>query len=205
MLVATDGADEDRLGTSVAILDTLALVGAPRDDDAGGLSGSAYLFNPDTGGELHKLTANDAQAGDQLGFSASLDDGIAMVGAPFEDESGGDAGAAYLFDTSTGSQITKLRDIDAVGGEQLGYSVAMGMGWAVAGALTDEGNDPGSGAAVVFEEVLPNQWTKSRKLAADDPTGGDLFGWSIDLDGTTALVGGPRRQWVLWHGVSFRH
>ena len=41
---ATDGAKGDVLGWSVALSDGTALIGAPRDDDRGNESGSAYVF-----------------------------------------------------------------------------------------------------------------------------------------------------------------
>jgi hypothetical protein len=50
-LLASDGAANDRFGSSVSISGDVALVGAYLDDDNGGDSGSAYLFkigNPST-------------------------------------------------------------------------------------------------------------------------------------------------------------
>jgi hypothetical protein len=44
-LLAWDGQTNDSFGISVAILDNLAIVGTPYDDDNGGDSGSAYVFD----------------------------------------------------------------------------------------------------------------------------------------------------------------
>ncbi len=61
-LLAKDGAAGDTLGLSVAISDTTAIVGARLDDDNGGSSGSAYLFDTTTGRQIAKLLANDGAA-----------------------------------------------------------------------------------------------------------------------------------------------
>lgn len=44
-LTSTDGAPADSFGSSVAIFANAVVVGAPRDDDDGDLSGSAYVFS----------------------------------------------------------------------------------------------------------------------------------------------------------------
>ncbi|MCH8064196.1 MAG: FG-GAP repeat protein, partial [Chloroflexi bacterium] len=49
-------------------------------------SAEAALFN-----EIKKLTASDAQAFDEFGFSVSLSGDTAAVGARFEDDGGSDA------------------------------------------------------------------------------------------------------------------
>ena len=43
-LIASDGARYDRFGTSVSVSGNVALVGGYLDDDKGGNSGSAYVF-----------------------------------------------------------------------------------------------------------------------------------------------------------------
>ena len=44
-LLASDGAEGDKFGFSVAISGGTAIVGAPHDNDNGNNSGSAYLFS----------------------------------------------------------------------------------------------------------------------------------------------------------------
>jgi len=44
-LVPDDGAANDRFGYSVAIFDTIVIVGAYGDDDKGKDSGSAYIYS----------------------------------------------------------------------------------------------------------------------------------------------------------------
>ena len=44
-LTASDGAKNDHYGDTVSVQETTALVGAPRDDDAGLDAGSAYFYD----------------------------------------------------------------------------------------------------------------------------------------------------------------
>src|SRR5215204_6454840 len=68
-LTTSDGATGDQFGRSVAVSGNVAIIGADGDDHAGDSSGSAYLFNVMTGGQLSKLTASDAAANHAFGFS----------------------------------------------------------------------------------------------------------------------------------------
>jgi len=82
-LVASDGAEDDQFGFSVSLAEDRALVGVVQDDDNGSNSGSAYLFDFDGTSwlETSKLGAGDGAAGDTFGWSVSLSDQRALVGA----------------------------------------------------------------------------------------------------------------------------
>lgn len=186
-LTASDGAAEDRFGRAVAIGPNLAVVGAPRDDDAGERSGSAYVFarnqdGPDAWGELAKLTAPDAEAGDGFGAAIAIDGDLVLVGAHRDDDGGTDSGAAYLFGRNEGGSdawglIAKLKADDASAGDDLGYSVSIAGEHALAGARRADGAAAGSGAVYVFarDEGGPGQWGQLAKLVALDGEADDVF------------------------------
>jgi len=48
-----------------------------------------------------KLTASDAAAGDQFGWSVSVGGDTAIVGSAFDDDGGSFSGSAYIFESST--------------------------------------------------------------------------------------------------------
>ena len=85
----------------MAISGDSAIVGAHQDNTA---AGAAYEFErnqggPNNWGEVQKLTASDATvAFDNFGKSVGISGNTAIVGALFQDEAGGDAGAAYVFE-----------------------------------------------------------------------------------------------------------
>jgi hypothetical protein len=99
-LTASDAGPGDLFGRSVAISGDRALVGATGDDSN---SGSAYLFERDTGGtgawsEEGKVTASDAAALDLFGASVGISGDAVIVGAHGDTHAGGTgAGSAYVF------------------------------------------------------------------------------------------------------------
>ena len=185
-LTATDGAEFDQFGFSVALSGGTALVGAFGDDDNGTTSGSAYLFDTATGAQLQKLTAPDGAANDQFGGSVALSGGTALVGARSDDDNGTNSGSAYLFDTVTGALLHKLTAPDGAANDLFGGSVALSGGTALVGALDDDDNGTSSGSAYLFD-VATGDFIQ--KLTAPDGAANDFFGFSVALSGSTALVG----------------
>jgi len=186
-LLPTDGAASDAFGASVGVSGTVAIIGAPGDDDNGAESGSAYLFDTTTGLQLFKLLPTDGAAGDQFGNAVAISGTVAIVGAPYDADSGADSGAAYLFDTTTGLQITKLAPTDASAGKQFGASVAIDGGTVIVGAPYDAELGSDAGAAYLFDSA----GTQLDKLLADDGASGDGFGTGVAASGSYSLAGAP--------------
>jgi hypothetical protein len=70
---------------------------------AAGGTVSAQTINQDA-----IFQASDAGPGDQFGHAVGATLGIAIVGSVLDDDNGNNAGAAYLFDVTTGQQTFKL-------------------------------------------------------------------------------------------------
>ena len=149
-LTASDGAEGDRFGCAVALDGTMALVGSSSDDDGGTNSGSAYVFDITTGQELEKLTASDGAAGDFFGVAVALEDGVALIGAHFDDDAGADSGSAYTFDVATGLQTAKLQGSDVGPGDFYGYSVALAEATPLVGAHYHDAAASDTGAAYLY-------------------------------------------------------
>ncbi len=101
-LTATDGAGGDQFGRSVALTDYFAVIGAPyNDNSAGSNAGAAYVYYR-SGDELlyvEKRTASDGAPGDLFGYRAAMDGDYAVFSALYDDNNvGGDAGSAYIFE-----------------------------------------------------------------------------------------------------------
>ena len=100
-LTASDAEPDAQFGIGVAISGDTAVVGAPSEDAVGADAGAVYVFRRDQGradnwGQAAKLTASDAQPGDQFGTGLAVSGDTVVVGARFEDAGGADAGAAYI-------------------------------------------------------------------------------------------------------------
>ncbi|MEQ8765183.1 MAG: IPT/TIG domain-containing protein [Planctomycetota bacterium] len=185
-LATTDAAEEDRLGSSVSISGNIAVAGAPEDDAAGLDAGSAYVFDVSTGAQLFKLIGSDTVAGDRFGISVSISGNIAIVGAYLNDAAGSDSGSAYLFDVTTGQELFKLTASDPGPSELFGHAVAISGTTAIVGAYFDTGAGSQSGAVYVFDVTTGQELFK---LNASDAGNSDHFGFSVALDGNTAVIG----------------
>ena len=104
-LVASDAAEEDYFGISVAISGDLVVVGARGNDDAGSASGSAYVFRTTNGGaswtQSAKLVASDAAKSDFFGDSVAVSGDLVVVGAKYNADAGDSSGSAYVLSAPT--------------------------------------------------------------------------------------------------------
>ena len=185
-LTADDAGSNHRFGRSVAISGNTALVGAAGGEVIGSIysSGSAYLFDITTGSQIAKLQASDAAGFDDFGKSVAISGNTALVGAEGDGDKGVNSGSAYLFNTTTGSQIAKLTASDAAAGDSFGRSVAISGNTAlIAGGRGNGGNL----SSYLFDITTGSQIAK---LTADDASAArDNFGGSVAISGNTALIG----------------
>lgn len=197
-LLASDGTTSDGMGFFVAIDDDVAVVGAPfADNGVEGSDGAAYVFRFDGTSwvEEAKLVASDGTGIDSpnFGWSVGISDDIAVIGAPNDDNAnGGGAGSAYVFrfDGMDWVEEVKLLSSDGEEFDQFGGAVGVSGAVAVIAAHADDDEGNGTGSAYIFryDEGL-SVWVEEAKLLASDGTGGDAFGTSAAISGTTAIVG----------------
>ncbi len=201
-LTASDGAEDDGFGSSVAIYGNYAIAGSPYHDDGDDeLTGSAYIFERqgDTWLETAKLTASDSRGWDFFGYSVAINGDYAVVGADgtdvyFEGEGYGIFnGASYVFkrEGTKWTQMAKLTASDPIDWGFFGRSVDISGDTIIVGASKDPsegGNIPG--AAYIFRR-FGLTWKEQAILRAGDGTNGNLFGQSVSIDGDYAVVGAP--------------
>lgn len=189
-LTAFDTVSGDGFGQVVGVSDDVALVGAPGQNTN---TGAAYVFRRDpTKGWLYetKLTASDANVGDEFGKSLSIDSGVALIGAWRDDDRGDDSGAAYVYRYSGGigwREEAKLTASDGAAGDMFGR-VSVSGNVAVVGALADDDAGASSGSAYVFR-FNGVDWPQEAKLTASDATGSDEFGESVSVSGDVVVIG----------------
>jgi hypothetical protein len=189
-LLPSDGKEEVLFGSSVSINGDTALIGAFYDDDNGHNSGSAYVFKR-TGtnwSQEAKLLPSDGAENDQFGWSVSLYNDTALIGAICDDT----GGSTYVFKRTNGSwsEETKLIPSDATGWEEFGTAISIDGDTALIGASLDDDNGAFSGSAYVFKRTGTN-WSQEAKLLASDGSEYDEFGMSVSLNGDYALIGAP--------------
>jgi len=93
-------------GRAVAISNGYIAVGAERDDENGGDTGSVYIYKlNDTGDSyefLQKIMASDGAASDYFGSSVAIDSEKLIVGAPNDNDGISDTGSIYIYTLDTG-------------------------------------------------------------------------------------------------------
>ena len=187
-LNASDADYGDFFGYSVGIFEQTVIVGAYENQDDGGSSGSAYLFDTTTMQQTAKLTASDAAEGDRFGWSVAISGTTAIVGATRDDDEGSNSGSAYLFDTISAQQFAKLTASDGGEDDSFGTSVSISGTTAVVGARYDDDGGDRSGSAYLFDT---RTGTQISKLAASDAAAGDEFGVSVTIRGGICIVSAP--------------
>ena len=197
-LNASDRATDDNFGTSLSLSGSIGLVGASGDSDAGSSSGSAYLFRDldtatGTVNENAKLTASDADAGDDFGGSVSLSGSIGLIGAASNTDAGTNTGSAYVFrnlDTATGNvtENAKLTASNASEGDNFGSSLSLSGSIGLVGA---NAANNAAGSAYLFRDLdtATGDITENTILTASDAAENDIFGISVSLSGSVGLVG----------------
>lgn len=145
------------------------------------------------------VSSSDGAAGDVFGFSVAIDGDTALIGAaegaaaPTGTDNGG-TGAVYVFKNlpATGwTEVQKLTADDGVDNDQFGYSIALQGSTAIIGAAFAQVGGNGHQGAVYVFTLSVDTWMQAAKLVADDGASSDQLGWSVALDGDTAVLGAP--------------
>ena len=187
-LVPDDGARLDQFGISVAIDGDTIVVGAHQDDDRGDRSGSAYVFERQSGAwtQRQKLLASDGLSLSYFGKSVALRGETLLVGSYKADF----AGAVYVFSSDNGvwSESAKLIPDDRQGNDQFGWSVALGEDFAAIGAIDTDDLGFGSGSVYVFDQA-GGGWAQHSKLLATDGGINEQLGYCVAVDGDQIVSG----------------
>lgn len=194
VLTASDEAENDYFGDSIAISGSTAVIGAYKEEDE---RGAAYVFEKDSSGtwtQVQKLTAGDSDPKDSFGGSVAISGDTIIVGADeYDFNRSHGAGSAYIFrkDFRLGPDIPwaqeqKLTAGDAATDDYFGGSVAISGNVAMVGAMRD---DSRTGSVYVFTQDSPGIWSQTQKITASDAAAGGLFGYAAVMSGTEAIIG----------------
>jgi len=197
-LLASDGAQSDRLGGAVAISGDTAVLGARFEGELGNNAGAVYVFVRNSTGswvEQAKLTAGDGSANHLFGTDVDIADDTIIVGAADGSNGATNSGTAYIFvrDQGSWSEQQKLPFPNASGGDAVGISVAVWGDTAVVGAYRDDDVRIDDGAAYVFVRDVTGAWSEQQKLLPNAPAQccSAWFGSAVDIEGDRIIVGAP--------------
>lgn len=208
-------ANDERFGYSLDLSNDgeRLIVGAP---GVGGSVGAVYSYQRSGGGTFgaalatYQATAGDRQAGDSFGFSVALnrDGSKFVVGAIGDDAAGQEAGAAYLFNWGTTTEVAKRLPVVDSGEaansqhyDRFGWSVAFDGNVVVVGAPFDSVNNTTTGELMQFNGSVTVLGVAAGFNGAVIKGAGqgdyDMYGWSVSVDAYRNLAGDAANSSVL--------
>ncbi len=204
-IAASDRASSDYFGCAVSISGSYAIVGAYQEshDATGGNlatnAGAAYIYKR-TGSswtQIKKLVASDRAAGDYFGYSVSISDSIAVVGAP-------NNSAVYIYSKNQGGSDAWGQVQFAQAGatsDQLGWNVAVFGNNAIAGTFV---SSTANGYALVFnkDQGGVGSWGIVKVLTASDGEVGDRFGTNVAISDSVVVVGAEQEDHDI-NGINY--
>lgn len=162
LLRDTGGAQYDLMGSSVALRDGLAAVGAP---GAFAAAGAVCLYARDEGGgnawgQVAKVLPADVPAGMGFGGAVCLADSLLFVGAPDATVAGAFAsGSVFVYEPAAeGDDWKQVQRLDsAAPGESLrfGYALAADAALLAVGSPGSTNAGERAGAAMLYREAAP--------------------------------------------------
>jgi outer membrane protein assembly factor BamB len=183
-------ADGAAFGSAVDVSADRIVVGAPgtftsASDRIGGV-GAIYLYDANTRRLIARVTPAGAMPKDNIGHSVAVTGSTVVAGAPFDSVRAFEAGAAYVFNSSNGSQRFKLTASDANAEDLFGFSVSTNGELIAVGAPFDDDRGSASGSVYLFNATTG---ALVRKIVANDGVPNGQFGISVDLVGNNLVVG----------------
>jgi hypothetical protein len=118
-----------------------------------------------------------------------------VVGAFVDDTGATDSGIAYVYDLNSATPTVPVATLNNPSpgiSDSFGCSVAVSGTWVIVGAAQDDTAGGNSGSAYVYNLSSATPTVPVATLNNPGPASGDLFGSSVAISGTRAVVGAPR-------------
>jgi hypothetical protein len=192
-LMASDAADQDNFGSSVAIEGDTVVIGTRSTPG----SAYAYVRNGDIWSEQAKLISPSSGA-NKFGSRVGVSDNTAVISGSRSVE-GKQRGAVYVFSRSESiwTYETTLDALDSSWARTFGSSIDVDNDNTIlVGAVGDDNvGRAARGAAFIFTRTSNLNWDRGKKLYPS--AGHGSYGATVALDDNTAIVGGSRYPTVF--------
>jgi hypothetical protein len=139
-------------GYSVDLDNGNVVIGAPRETASGQTTaGNAYLYESNNGRLVFTLINPNPENGGFFGGTVSIGNGVLAVGATDQTIVGQkEAGAAYVFDTNKGEDLSSLTSPNPLPFRNFGFSISVDGGHVVLGAPREGPGGGRAGNAYIF-------------------------------------------------------
>ena len=200
-LYGTGPAPDDHFGWSVAINFNSAIVGAPGDNNAPDLLGSAQIFTKIVGWSAgQKLVPSQASEG-SFGYSVAIDLTTVAVSQIL---SGGGFGSIYaqgrVYVYVPGAfgiwfEQTYIDEPNFTFAHFFGKSLSISGDNLVVGSAKDLTQSQGSDSAhVVFYKRTGTVWEEQLITYNGSPSNNGAFGFAVAINGFNVIIGAPKKK-----------
>ena len=189
----------DGFGVSVAISGMRVIVGAPGDDLNDNDPGRAYIYDlASATPAVPVMTLHNPSPAehDDFGHSVAISGARAVIGAPYDDTSGPEAGSAYVYDLTSATPETPVLTLNNPGpevvstfGEAFGINVAIDGTRVAIGARFDNYTSNRVGTVFVYDLTGATPAVPLQVLRNPSSSGFDDFASSLAISGTRVLAG----------------
>lgn len=189
-LLASNGSIRKHFGSSVSIFNDKIIVGAPGDSFLTTNYGSAYIFeyNGSSWEERENLAATDNVHNNHFGYSVSINDTFAVVGASGDTGIGLNTGATYIY-VDNGNSYNETNKLFAQDGSQSDYfGVSVFINAENKIIVGESYGNSNKGAAYIFENDGGN-WNETKKLLSSNGLTGDSYGCNVVISEKFIIVG----------------
>ncbi len=182
----------DQFGIAVAIDGDHAFVGSRGNIDVERQSGRVFIYRwiDDAWSQTRWYRSSHPDSDDAYGRSLDVKSSWAAIGAHRDSEQGRDAGAVYIYQlrNETWGFHSRLLPHDGKEADYFGFDVSLHGDRLLVGAFGDDQNGIRAGAAYVFR-LAGDEWKLEQKLFAPDGGRHELFGHSVALTESHAVIG----------------
>lgn len=186
-LIPSDGGNNDKFGTSVAIDGEYAVIGASGEN-------AVYVYHKvdSLWIEEAKITVANILPNANFGISVEICGDYIVAGAYLDRINNAYTGAAYIFQRNGMNwvQHSKLVASDGNDSDYFGFDVAIDSNYVVIGAPNDDNSSANEGSVYLFKRYGTN-WVEEQKFVVQSaPTGGNI-GYSVSINGNNIVAGAP--------------
>lgn len=196
--ILINASSNDQFGTSVDIDGDVLIGGAPYYDIPTTNAGSVFVFERlGTGNwiQRYRIEAFDPGLGDRFGWDCAIVGDWVLVGAPWDDDSGTNAGSAYGFlrNQNVWDQRTRMLPLPGSSSALFGRSIAATPAWCAVGSAYDSSHANQAGS-VTMHELSGAVWIFRDRLLPQELEAGDRFGIDIAMSGDLMVIGADQRN-----------
>ena len=183
-------------GSDVSIEGDTAVVGAAREEINGMQNaGAVYALStrPGVWAVEEKLVDNGVEADDLFGYSVAYSDGMAIIGAPGDDNHGENSGTAYIFQNSGGVWTRREKLVpDSNNSEGAGF----GSGVDISGnlAIISATQSDTAGEKIYIFKKVNGAWQYAGLLQPHEAGPSIYFHSEVAIDGDTAAISGSWQE-----------